>query len=178
MPSNLSINIDFAVLSTGDPKDILIGDKSSWGIAENQPAYLVVIPPGSKNSITLNFIKHSIFFLNSNNLGMSCINQDCTGQDYIDLQDGIWEFKLKSKYQGQEKARFYLKDDTLRTEIDKMRIKQGFNYDPNSDVLKTLDKVEFLLSASHSYIKEGDFNNAMKGYEEASKLTKKLKGCK
>jgi hypothetical protein len=71
-----------------------------------------------------------------------------------------------------------LKDDTLRTEIDKIRIKQGFNYDPKLEVLQTLDKTEFLLDASHSFVRQGDFNNAMKGYEEANKLIKKSKNCK
>ena len=178
MSSNLTIHIDFTVLNTGDPKEILIGDKSSWGIADNQPAFFTAIPPGSSKGITLNFTKNSLFFLNSVNLGLSCVHADCTEQDYIDLSDGVWEFKLKSRYIGQEKIRFYLKDDILRTEIDKIRVKQGFNYNPDSDTLKTLDKVEFLLSAAHSFIKEGDFSNSMRGYEEAKKLVNKLKSCK
>ncbi len=178
MSSNLTIHIDFTVLNTGDPKEILIGDKSSWGIAESQPAFFIVIPPGSPSGITLNFTKNSLFFLNSVNLGLSCVHADCTPQDYINLSDGVWEFQLKSSFEGQEKTRLYLKDDSLRTEIDKLRIKQGFNYNLDSDILKTLDKVEFLLSAAHSFVKEGDFANSMKGYEEAKKLVKKLKSCK
>ena len=178
MSSNLTIHIDFTVLNTGDPKEILLGDKSSWGIAESQPAYFIIVPPGSSKGITLNFKKNSIFFLNSVNLGLSCVHADCSPQDYINLADGVWEFRLKSSFVGQEKTRYYLKDDTLRTEIDKIRIKQGFDYKPDSDILKTLDKVEFLLSAAHSFVKDGDFKNSMKGYEEAKKLLNKLKSCK
>jgi hypothetical protein len=178
MPNNLNITVDFTVLNTGNPKEILIGDKSSWGVAEKEPAYFSVIPPGSKKEITLHFTKNSIFYLNSVNLGLSCVSKDCSGQDYEDLADGVWEFRLRSKFVGQEKTRWYLKDDTLRTEIDKIRIKQGFNYDPKLEVLQTLDKTEFLLDASHSFVRQGDFNNAMKGYEEANKLIKKSKNCK
>jgi hypothetical protein len=179
---DLSIKIDFTIVPTKEPKEIVILDTSNWGVAYTQPSYLSVLPPGYSNYINLNFVKQTYTILNSTNLGMSCITQDCTEICLEDLDDGVWEFILKSSYSGLDKKRYFLKDDQLRREIDKVRISlfqnQGFNVPPDNIAVKELNKIEFLLSTAHSLIRQGMNSDAMKGYLESVKLLEKLKKCK
>lgn len=178
----MTIDINFQVLNTKDPSTILIGDTSlNWGVAENHPAWLQIIPPGYVQPISLSFTKHRIVPLTSISLGLSCVSADCGGQTYEDLPDGIWEFCLQSNFEGINKKRFYLKDDQLRQEIDKIRINlydtQGFTFVRNQTT-DQLEIIEGILSASHTLIRDGRNSDAMKGYNEASKLVEKLKKCK
>lgn len=176
--SNLSVIINFILPQTEDPKIICVADASNWGMAENQPAYLTVLPPGSVNYISLNFVKHSLTFLNSTNLGLSCITSDCsTEQAYEDLDDGIWEICLKSSYEGLDKKRFHLKTDSLRQDIDKIYIKSGIDYHSSSKVIEDLSETEYLLNVAHAQIRRGDKQTAIKAFKMASKLVDKYKNC-
>lgn len=180
--SDLSIKIDFTILPTKEPKEIVLLDTSNWGIAYGQPAYLSILPPGHSNWINLNFVKETYTILNSSNLSMTSIANDCTDSILEDLDDGVWEFCLKSSFENINRKRFYLKDDQLRTEIDKIRIglfeTQGFNYQIKSEILKELNKIEFILSASHALVRQGRNTDSMRGYNEAANLVNKVKKCK
>ena len=179
--SELSIKIDFTILPTKEPKEIVLLDTSQWGIAYNQPAYLSILPPGYTNYINHSFVKQTYTILNSSNLGMGCITGECNGGELEDLDDGIWEFCLKSAYEGINKKRFFLKDDQLRTEIDKIRIRlldtQGFTF-VRTQTTDQLEIIEDILAGAHSMLREGRNNDTMKGYNEASKLVDKLKQCR
>ena len=179
--SELSIKIDFTILPTKEPKEIVLLDTSQWGIAYNQPAYLSILPPGYVNYINHSFSKQTYTILNSSNLGIGCITGECNGGELEDLDDGIWEFCLKSAYEGINKKRFFLKDDQLRTEIDKIRIRlldtQGFTF-IRTQTTDQLEIIEDILAGAHSMLREGRNNDTMKGYNEASKLVDKLKQCR
>jgi hypothetical protein len=177
--NNLSVIIDFIVLNTDDNKVICIGDKSQWGVAENLPAYLLTKIPGANDFITLNFQKERLVFLTSVNLGLTCVTETCSSEQNLqELPDGVWEFCLKSSYEGLDKKRYYLKTDTLRLEIDKIYIKEGLEYNPDSKVVKSLEKVEWLLKVAHSYIREGNNVKAMKAFTLAQEELEKQKNCK
>lgn len=177
--SELSVKIDFVVLNTIDPFTIMIGDKSQWGVAKLKPAYLLIKPPGSDTFININFIKDNLMFLTSTNLGLSCITSDCSRDLGLQaLPDGVWEFCLKSKYQGLDKKRYYLKTDSLRIEIDKIYIKEGIEYNPNSTIVKSLEKTEWLINVAEAYIRKGDNIKAMKAYNMACEELEKQKNCK
>ena len=176
----MTVDINFQIYNTQDPKTIIIGDQSTWGVAENHPAYLQITPPGASTAIQINFVKKNLMHLTSVSLGLSC-SAVCEEQTYEDLPDGVWEFCLQSKFEGLNKKRYYLKNDQLRQEIDKIRIDlydtQGFTYVKNQTT-EQLEIIEFLMSASQALIKEGRNNDAMKAYNEVSKLVEKLKKCK
>ena len=169
----MTTNIDFIVLNTKDPSIIGIADKSVWGVAEALPAHLIVTPPGSTRSISLVFAKEKITFLNSTNLGLTCVTDGCEGQEYEALQDGVWEFCLQSGYTGIEKKRFYLKDDSLRMELGKMYIKQNLKYDPDSEIFKQTQRVRFYLDSAQAFIKDGDIVWAKRAFDQANKLFNK-----
>ena len=174
--SSPSIHIDFAVLNTNDPKFIWIADNSNWGVASTQPSYLSILIPGSSNWFNLSYVKKSLTVLNSVNLNLSCLAQ-CTDQKYEDLPDGIWEFCLKSGFEGIEKKRLYLKSDQLREKINRIRINlydtQGFSF-KKTEVTERLDIIEDLLETAKALISESRGNDAMRAYNEAVKLTNTL----
>lgn len=175
--SDLSIKPNFIILNDVDPTTIGLADTSSWGINENQPAYITIIPPGSIKAISLNFIKHNIMFLTSVNLGISCLTY-CGEQKLQPLDDGVWEFCLKSNFEGIEKKRLYLKTDSLRIEMDKLYIKEGIEYNPNSNVVKALAEAEWLLNVAEANIRDGNSNKAMQAFNLAVKEVKKYSNCK
>ena len=54
------INLDFQVLSAGDPKILVVMDTSVWGFIEDKPAVIDILLPGSTKIRTFNFIKGNI----------------------------------------------------------------------------------------------------------------------
>ena len=177
--SNLSVIVDFIILSgEEDPKRIFLADASNWGVAQDSPAYLQVTPPGATKQINLTFTKDKFTILHSVNLGLSCYTQGCKESELVDLPDGIWEFCLTSSFENLNKKRFFLKDDSLRIEVDKIYIRLGLDYNGNSDVIKGLRKIEHFLIAAKAFIKRGDIVKGKRAYEEALKITEKYSNCK
>lgn len=178
--STPSIHIDFAVLNTNDPKFIWIADNSNWGVALTQPSYLSILIPGAVNWFNLSYVKKSLTTLNSVNLDLSCLTQ-CADQKYQDLPDGIWEFCLKSGYEGIEKKRIYLKSDQLRNKLNEIRINlydtQGFSF-KKTETTERLEIIEGLLETANALVSESRGNDAMKAYNEALRLTNTLIKCK
>lgn len=175
--SELSIKINFIIGKEVDPKFIMIGDASQWGVAENLPAYISIIPPGSKKAITLNFKKHSLTFLTSVNMGISCLEK-CQKQELEDLDDGVWEICLKSSFEALDKKRYLLKTDSLRLEMDKLYIKQGIPYKESNNIVEALASAEWALNVAESEMRQGNIPQAMKAFTEAQKQVEKYKNCK
>ena len=176
-----TVNINFQVINTNDPASILIGDQSNWGVAKNKPAYLIITPPGSTQTITLTFGKHKLMPLTSVSLGLSCVSSNCDGQTYEDLDDGVWEFCLQSAFEGLNKKRYYLKDDQLRQEIAKIMVRlvdtQGFSF-KRTQSTDDFAIIHNMLDTANYLIMEGRNVDAMKAYNEAVKLVEKYKHCK
>ena len=172
------INIDFQVINTYNPQKLWVGDDSVWLNAENQPAYILITPPGSKKAISNTFQKFRINSFNSTNLGLSCLNT-CGDQNYVDLPDGIWTINLKSSYQGIEKTRYYLKTDRFRLDLDKVYIKASFEYDVKDKQLRQdFSESEFLIRTAEAFARDGDFAKASRDFSEAQKTLKKYQDCK
>jgi hypothetical protein len=176
--TDLSVDIDFIILNTFDKKIISIGDISKWGVAENLPANILITPPGSTRRINVVFSKHQLNIFNSTNLGQSCVTDGCGGQRYEDLADGVWEFCLQSAYEGLEKKRYFLKDDSIRLELSKMYIKQNLKYDPDSRIFKDAEIVRFLLESAQAFMLDGDISMAKIAFDSAQKELEKYNDCK
>lgn len=177
--SSLSVVVDFIILSgEEDPERIFIADASNWGVAQNSPVYLQVTPAGASQPINLTFAKNKFIILNSVNLGLSCFIDSCDEQELVELPDGIWEICLQSSFENLKKRRYFLKDDSLRLEIDKIYIRLGLEYDQNSTIIKGLRRIEHFLISAKAFIKRGDIVRAKRAYDEALKTTEKYSNCK
>ena len=172
-----SINIDFSIISTGEPKYIWVGDNSRWYSAENLPSVIEITPPGAISPIIHTFQKYKLNIFQSVNLSMSCLAV-CTEQNYTPLPDGIWQFTVKSGYEDIEKTRYYLKTDRFTVEFYKEWINTGLDYtdtkDKRYDAL--LDCKKHLISAE-AYTLEGNFTKANREFQEAQKKFNKIRKC-
>lgn len=171
------IEVDFLVITDYDPKQIIIGDMSSWYNAENMPATICIIPPGGTRSINNTFSKHKMNVFNSINLMLDCL-VECEDQEKSDLSDGIYTITVKSGFEGVFKTRYLLKTDRFTMELDKVYIKAGLEFDKNNSKFREdLLNIEFLKRTAEAYTRIGDFVKASRNFYEAQKLLRKYTDC-
>ena len=172
------ITINFTVIPDYDPATLIVGDLSVWKGAENLPATICIVPPGSTKSINNTFQKHRLNIFTSINLGLSCLNEfeETTLQD---LPDGVWTLKLLSGYEGLEKTVYFLKTDRFQLELDKVYVRAGLDFDKEQKQFREdLQDIHFLVNSSHAQIRTGDFAKANRDFTQAQVLLKKYIDCK
>jgi len=172
------IKVDFDVIQS-TVQTLWIGDSSQWLSTTNLPAQILITLPGSKKALVFSFKKNAINSFNSHNLGVSCLQGDCTDEVYGDLPDGIYTICLKSSFVGFEKSRFYLKTDRTELELSKVIIKHGFEYSKNDkDFRNKIYDIDWLIKVAKSHAKVGDFVKADRFFQQAKELLKTLSDCK
>jgi len=172
------IKIDFDVIQS-TVQTLWIGDSSDWIYAEDLPANIEIILPGSKKALVYSFLKNSINSFNSHNFGITCLTNDCTDEVYSDLQDGIYTITLKSGYTNFEKTKYYLKTDRAELELSKVIVKHGFEYSKSDkDFRNKIYDIDWLIKVAKSHAKLGDFVKADRFFQQARELLKSLADCK
>lgn len=172
------IIVNFTIIPDYDPTTLIVGDLSQWKGAENLPATICIIPPGSTKSINTIFQKHRLNIFNSVNLGLQCV-KECEEQVYTDLPDGIWTITIKSGYEGIEKTLYYLKTDRFQLELDKVYVRAGLDFDMNQKQFREdLQDIHFLVNSAHAQVRVGDYAKANRDFTEAQMLLKKYMECK
>lgn len=177
MPEIGKPRIDFFVFTENDPQSLCVYDISSYKNIQNAVTNLLIKIPGAKNYETYTVQKNKLNYFNSNTLHITCL-KECEQQDYQDLPDGIYHIILESTPNTFRKERWYLKTDKLRLQADKIYLREALNYNPESKIIKDLRDVEFMLQASHSATKEGDYKLAQKYYNIAKAIAEKNSECK
>lgn len=173
-----NININFSIFSD-DAKHITVCDLSDWVYAENQPSYITIQVPGSKKTKNFTFVKGKLNIFNSHNLGFSCLQGDCTEEQYVELPDGIYTVCVKSNYQGIETTKSYLKTDIFEVGFSKVMIKYGFEYkEEGKDFLLYMMNIKGIMEVAKSHAMLGDFVKAQRFFCEAEKLLEKYVDCK
>jgi len=170
------INIEFLTSSTS-PLHLVVEDFSDWVYAEQLPAYVTILIPGSKKPKTYTFKKHKRNIFNSHNLGLSCLAGDCKEEVYVDLPDGIYTICLKSSYENIENTHYYLKTDRFDIEYNKVLIKYGID-DADQNFINLMVKVRYVLDVAKSHTMNGDFVKSNRYFQESKKLLKKFVECK
>lgn len=170
-----NINIDFTISST--PKVLEVKDMSEWVYAENKPAYISVILPGSKKFKNFTFAKYQRNAFNSHNLGISCLSGDCKKEVYLDLPDGIYTICVKSSYQDLDKTNYYLKTDLFEIEFAKTIIKYGIEI-KDEDFINHMVQIQGVITVAKSHAMLGDFSNAQRFFTQAKDMLKKYSDCK
>jgi hypothetical protein len=67
-----TVKIDFTIIPDSSPDILIVGDMSTWAVAENKQSTILITPPGSTKAISNTFMKHKLNIFNSENLGLSC----------------------------------------------------------------------------------------------------------
>lgn len=160
------IEIDFQILETRNPKLLMIGDTSNWSYAEELPSYIAITMPGSDTPLNLEFVKGIVKTYNSSNLALTC--QSCD-DELANLPDGVYTITVKSGYEDIERTKYYLKTDTIRIELAKEIVKNGFEYSPSDKKFReNIYDIKWLLDVAQSHAILGDFCKAQNYYEMAN----------
>lgn len=164
------VKIDFEVVPTYEIYTLIIADSSDWKYLVNNESVVGITLPGSKKEILHTFKKKSLNIFNSNNLGLSCL-KECDEQEYISIPDGMYTITLYSSSEYARKSKKYFKTDNLQLELDKEKVKVGFEFKQDNElIIKYLNKTQFFIDAVHSATRIGDTVKAQHYFEIAQKL--------
>lgn len=156
------INLDFHVISTGDPKILVVLDTSVWGAIESKPSIIEITVPGSEEVRIYNYVKNKSNVFNSSNLLISPVGQ------YNDLDDGIYRITVKGSPDTNCKHRDFLKTDKARLELANIYIALGFdNTKEVTEEKKTLQDIDLLIRASEALVTKGKLKRGLSLYKMA-----------
>lgn len=167
-----NINLDFHVISTGDPKVLVIMDTSVWGAIEDKPAILEITIPGSISVKTFNYLKGKIDVFNSSNLLITPVGE------YKDLVDGIYQISLKGSPDTNCVHRDYLKTDKAKLEMYKIYSSLGI--DNNKEAIrkkKIIQNIDMLIRAAEGLVSRGELKKGMMFFKEAIKRINDYNEC-
>lgn len=174
----ISINIDFQVVPTGDPKYLLVVDTSEWAHIEGKPSIIEITLPGSKNFITQYFDKGKVNVFNSQNLGFTCYGT--TENDLIDLPDGVYKITVKGSPDTFNKERYYLRTEVTEFELNKLFVKYGLDACEVKDKFyeEVFKPIKKNLNAAKANIHIGDIQKANYFLVEAQTAIENYRDCK
>jgi hypothetical protein len=177
------LKIDFDVIQS-TVQTLWVGDTSDWLHLVDLPSQILITLPGSKRPLVFSFKKKAINSFNSHNLGITCLQGNCTDEVYGDLPDGVYTICLKSSYKDSnnvpfEKTKYYLKTDRTELELSKVIVKHGFEYSKNDkDFRNKIYDIDWLIKVSKAHAKLGDFVKADRFFQQARQLLRTLSDCK
>lgn len=173
-----TINIDFQVLDTRDPRIISIMDSSTWGHIVNKPSIIEIVMPGERNPIVHYFMKKQINIFNSINLALNCVSE-CGEAELLDLPDGIYTITVKGSPDSFSMTRKYLRTTQTQLELDKLFIRLNLlcqRGDIND--LKAITDIMLLLKAAEANVRFDNIETAQKLFFKVQDLITDLKNCK
>ena len=167
-----TINLDFQVLSTGDPKILAIVDTSVWGFIEDKPAIIEIITPGTTSPKVYNFVKGKSNIFNSSNLLLSPVGE------YNDLVDGIYRISVKGSPDTNCKHRDFLKTDKVRKELAEIYVSLGIDNDKETiEKKRIIQDYDLLIRAAEYSVTIGQLKKGMNYFKEAVRYIKNYNEC-
>lgn len=156
-----------------DCKILTIDDKSTWSIAENQPAILEICLPGANTPITLPFRKNQSNDFNSITLGLNCPSE-CGDNEYLDIPDGLYTISLIGSPDSLCHTVDYIRNCQLCRDLDKMVLKSAVACaGKDDDLFEKICEIQFLKRSAQAHIRCGDTDKAMELNNMAVKIAEK-----
>lgn len=174
----MSINIDFQIYDSKDPKYIIVLDTSNWAHIKDKPSIIEVIPPGFTEPWVEYFNKNEVNYISSSTTGLSCF--DC-GDNLIDLPDGIYEITVKGSPEKFQCSRYYLKTTKIENELDD-RLLEAYSEckscsENNDDIEKVL-RYKNLIEVANAAVRKGDKCTAQGVLDNVQKYLSSFKKCR
>jgi tRNA G10 N-methylase Trm11 len=168
-----TINIDFQVITAGDPKLLIVADTSTWGLIETEPSIIEITPPNKTTEVVHYFSKGKNNVFNSSNLLISSQGQ------YNDLADGVYEIVVKGSPSTEYcKSRHYLKTDKTQLQLDKMYINLAFERgDDAKRSRRTILEMESMIKAAEALVRNGEPTKGMSIFVEAARQLENFAEC-
>lgn len=151
-----NVNLDFHVLSTGDPKILVVMDTSVWGFIEDKPSIIEITLPGSTVTRTYNFVKGKANVFNSSNLLITPVGE------YKDLADGLYRISVKGSPDSNCKYRDFLKTDKIKLLIGDLYLEDYYTcQDIKNNKLSILRNIKLSLDAAEILALKGNTKEAL-----------------
>lgn len=178
-----NVNIDFQVYDSGDPKQLIVLDTSIWGIIQDRPAIIEIIPPGFKEPSVNYFKQNFVNIFTSHTLGLNC-ESNSTPVVQSDLPDGVYEITLKGSPDKFNKKRLYLKTTSLNRALDDVLISKYSEcidcIAQDDDISKVL-RYKNLIEVAEAFVRKGlkrEAQNIIFKIQDYAKDQKNCKGCR
>jgi hypothetical protein len=173
---SLKPNLSFEIIPTFDTRLLIIADTSDWKHLIDEPTYIDITLPGSKNEITHPFQKSVLNKYNSGNLAYGC-TVNCE-DDLVDLPDGIYKIKVYVC----EGNKFSKEGNYLRTVLTELRlykviVNMNLECNPNSACINQIMHIKLLLEGAKADILFGNIKSAKAKFDKAVDLLEDLEHC-
>ena len=174
--SGLEPVLNFEIFPTYDKRVLIIADISEWRHMIDEPSYIDITIPGSKNPVTHSFPKNKVTTYNGSSLNYGCTN-GCD-DELPALPDGIYKIKIYSC----DGAIFSYERHYLRTVHLELRIQKqimGLNLEcvPNSSCLNKIMEAEFMVRGAKADLLFGNIKAAQRKYKLALDIVDDLEDC-
>ena len=167
-----TINLDFQVLSTADPKILVVIDTSVWGFIEDKHSIIEIVTPGTEKIVTYSFVKGKTNVFNSSNLLLSPLGV------YNDLPDGIYRITVKGSPDTNCVHRDFLKTDKARLELDELYINLGTDITrKNIELKQELLDIDCLIRAAEALVRRGKLKKGYSFFKKAIRYINDYKEC-
>ena len=169
------LSIDFEILrGSTNCKFLKIADLSNWGPAALSPSYIDITLPGNSIAVSLPFQKGVINLFQSNNLGLSNVNDPAS---LANLPDGAYKVCVKvcmgTDLSGaplyEEVCKYYLQDCQIRCKLNKKIIAVDLTCEScRRDYINNVLDIQLFLDAAQAQIEFCNVNKAMEFYRRAA----------
>lgn len=172
-----NIKLDFDVIGN-NPMNLMVLDKSEWGILADRPAVIKVITPDGhemvhylgKNQINV-FDSRTLY-----NASSSAGQRDA--KEFDPVPDGLYFIDITGSPSNYNFNRYHLKTDSMRLWMSRLWANAyGLEGDDQKEEIGKIKKIEFLLLAAESYMRLGNPSEAKNIFSSAKEMAERLFNC-
>lgn len=173
-----TVNLDFQILYTYDPRLIIVADTSMWGHIENKPSIIEIVVPGAKTPIVKYFEKGKNNVFNSVNLEQGCKTpSNC--DELLFLDDGVYKITLKGSPDTFYVEKYYMHTASTQLKLDELYVKMNLVCDNvSSAVKKDIEEIEFLIKSAEANTRLANITDAQSLLFKAQGKLERLSECK
>lgn len=156
--------LDFEIITTEDPKKLVIVDSSTWVGA----AGINITLPEATTPITLVLNKNLVntFY----NADLNVIEEE--------LPDGLYTVAIDDGTELTNLSKDYLRTASLKKNIDKLYLRCYIDCDTPLSFVNKITDIELNLEAAYAHLNLGDSTKAIYFYKRAKEKVDKLLNCK
>jgi hypothetical protein len=161
---------DIIILDTHNLKTIGVGDISYYPSSFTILNPTLEITPPEFPKVNIVVTAKGFTLLNSNDLQISCVTQDC---DVVALPDGIWKIKYTFTPADTYKVeKTWLRADNLMSDFEKAFLSLDLSdcaAEVKTDDKNKLDNIWYFIQAAIAMANRGNLSRAMNTYRIASR---------
>ena len=176
MTNGLDPVLNFEVTPSWDKRVLVVTDISDWKHLIDEPSYIEITLPGSKNAVRHSYSKNKVMVFNASTLNYGC-SSGCE-DELPPLPDGIYKIKIyvcegtQFSYERQ-----YLRTVSLEVRLQREIMALDIECMPNSGCLNKIIEAEFMIKGAKADIFFGNITSAQRKYKQAVDIVEHIEHC-